>query len=197
MTPESGRAGVPPGAGLGVPAHGSTAADGRSSSRAPRACPSSLMASVCLGSRLGSGAGGGGEAGSEEKRERWPGAPGTGDHHTSPGRGDRLGGERGCADLAWFSGACSGLDSHTLTPWAIQVGRRRAAGAGVVGRGDGSQGGPWRSPGLTPCDRPECRVARHQSVRFALRTSEQLLGSVFRQRHLDVGPRSDLHCHCS
>lgn len=112
-------------------------------------------------------------------------------------QGRPVGRGTGCADLAWFSGACSGLDSHTLTPWAIQVGRRRAAGAGVVGRGDGSQGGPWRSPGLTPCDRPECRVARHQSVRFALRTSEQLLGSVFRQRHLDVGPRSDLHCHCS
>lgn len=39
MTPESGRAGVPPGAGLGVPAHGSTAADGRSSSRAPQSLP--------------------------------------------------------------------------------------------------------------------------------------------------------------
>lgn len=179
MTPESGRAGVPPGAGLGVPAHGSTAADGRSSSRAPRACPSSPMASVCLGSRLGSGAGGGGEAGSEEKRERWPGAPGTGDHQ-----------RRQAGATGW---AGNGVRRPGVVLWGLQrsglahsnpLGHPGGTTPGRWGRGRGpggrQPGGPWRSPGLMPCDRPECRVARHQSVRFALRTSEQLLGSVFR-----------------
>lgn len=64
VTLESGGVSVPPRMGFRTPAHGSTAASGRSFPRAPRACPGPLMAGVCLGSRkqglLDQGAGRGG-----------------------------------------------------------------------------------------------------------------------------------------